>query len=577
MRACLKRFSPRHWKPAVIVVLAGMAIIGFATYSRLSFMSLCEAQRQEIEAEVMRTRTAFVSHVDRLLDYGDSTLRSVRAVYAHTHSNAAVLQHIAEAKAPRAAAFAGVVAGVDENGSVIFHTHDQSLLANKVNTSLEFFRSLQDDPRDRLYIDPTRVGRNTGLLQFRMIRPMVENGRFAGVVLLNVEPRLITDFYRSLNLGEHSISMLTTLDFRLLAREPAAKDYFSPVPGMEAWQALDLEAEPVGRLPTSVNIDGLPYTFYYARLKDYPLVAAIGVADEDAEKSLIAAERDFTWLTIGFTVTTVVVAGLLIAFANTNASLAAANETLNSAYRNLQRSNALLERSNADLEQFAFVASHDLQTPLRNIGSFAQLLDHRYGPQLDQDGREFLGFIVAGAQHMSGLVRDLLGYARVSSQGRTLLPMSASVAVAEAIDTLKDTVTASGAVIDVAPLPEILADSGQLEILFQNLIDNALKYRRPDVVPHVRIWAEPVDHGMWRFWVADNGIGIDPLYFDKIFVIFQRLHPVGCYPGTGIGLALCKRIVTRMGGEIGVESVPGEGARFHFTGIAADPAALRGT
>lgn len=556
-----------------IVALAGVAILGFAAYSRMSYLSLRLTQEAEILANVARTRTAFISHVDRLLDYGDSTLRSVRAVYAHTHSNEAVLSHIAEAKAPRADAFSGVVAGVDVNGVLIYHTHDRSLLNTTVNTDLEFFRTFRDDPSDRLFIDPTRFGRNTGLVQFRLVRPLVEQGRFAGVVVLNVDPRLINDFHRELKLDKHTLSMLMTRDVRLISREPAARngDPFTPVPGEDLWRQVDMEAAPVGRLPGSVVVDGVSYTFHYARLSDYPLVAVIGIADSALEESMAAPERDFAMMTVAFSVTTAVIAGLLVGFVRTNAKLAELNRAALEVNRDLKRSNALLERSNADLEQFAYVASHDLQTPLRNIGSFAQLVNHRYGAQLDEDGREFLKFIVDGAQHMSGLVRDLLGYARVSNQGRSLVPVSAAEVVAAVLGRLRDEVSENAAEIDVGPLPEILADMGQLEQLFQNLIENALKYRRPDVAPCIRLWAEPAGSGMWRFCVADNGIGIDSEYFEKIFEIFQRLHPVGRYPGTGIGLALCRRIVTRMGGEIGVRSQPGQGTTFHFTALAANP------
>lgn len=548
-------------------------MLGFAAYSRMSYLSLRETEEAEILANVDRTRTAFVSHVDRLFDYGDSTLRSVRAVYAHTHSNEAVLSHIAEAKAPRADAFSGVVAGVDADGVIIYHTHDRSLLNTTVNTDLELFRTFRADPSDRLFIDPTRYGRNTGLVQFRLVRPVVEQERFGGVVVLNVEPRLINDFHRDLKLGERSFSMLMTRDLRLISRDPAAADGnpVGPVPGEELWRQVDMDAVPVGRLPGSVVVDGVSYTFHYARLRDYPLVAVIGIAADALERSMAAPERNFAMMTIAFTVTTAVIAGLLVGFIRINAKLAEANRTALEANRDLKHSNALLARSNADLEQFAFVASHDLQTPLRNIGSFAQLVDHRYGAQLDEDGREFLKFIVDGAQHMSGLVRDLLGYARVSNQGRALAPVSAHGAVAAVLDRLRDVVSENAAEIEVAPLPEILADRGQLEQLFQNLIENALKYRHPDVAPRIRLWAEPDGSGMWRFCVADNGIGIDPEYFEKVFEIFQRLHPVGRYPGTGIGLALCRRIVTRMGGEIGVRSEPGQGSTFHFTALAANP------
>ena len=553
--------------PAIVVLAAILVIAVFSTFSYQSYLSLRQSEQEQLEDLAIRSRVAFVSHVDRMLEYADSTLRSVRAVYTHTRSNEAVQAHIAEAKAPRADAFAGVVAGIDRQGSVIFHTHDSRLLNTRINTDLEMFTTFRDDPTDRLFIDPTRKGRNTGLVQFRLVRPMAFDGAFQGIVLLNVEPHLVTDFYRSLNLGPNAISILLTTDAKLIAREPAASgpETQSQVPEPALWRALDLQAAPIGRLPVPLVIDGIPRIFYYAKLQNYPLIAAIGVAQSDIDVNMARPRRNLILLCAGFTLTTIIIAGLLAAFMWTNNRLIDTNALVRQANQHLRHSNALLERSNADLEQFAYVASHDLQTPLRNMSSFAQLLDHRYGSQLDADGREFIRFIVDGAQQMSSLVRDLLGYARVSGQGQALVPVHTTDIVHAALKTLSPQIEASGAHISLAPLPDILADTPQLESLFRNLLENALKYRMPGIAPKIRVWSEPVDEAMCRISVADNGIGIDPAYFDKIFVIFQRLHPPGAYDGTGIGLALCKRIVTRMGGEIGITSQPGQGAHFHFT------------
>ncbi len=235
-----------------------------------------------------------------------------------------------------------------------------------------------------------------------------------------------------------------------------------------------------------------------------------------------------------------------------------------------------LERSNADLERFAYVASHDLQTPLRTIASFAQLLERRYRGRLDADADEFIGYIVDGAQRVSQMVIDLLNYARIEGAGQPLRPVSCAELVQEILTNSRSDIEAVGATVQVAPdLPVVMGDRSQLSSLFQNLLDNAIKYRQPDRPLAIGISVTPIDDGQWEFTISDNGIGIDPQYFEQIFEFFQRLHPPDQGSGAGVGLALCRRIVHRMGGEIRVESHPGQGSRFLFTLLDPTEAAKR--
>jgi light-regulated signal transduction histidine kinase (bacteriophytochrome) len=224
---------------------------------------------------------------------------------------------------------------------------------------------------------------------------------------------------------------------------------------------------------------------------------------------------------------------------------------------------AELARSNADLEQFATVAAHDLQEPLRMVTSYMQLLARRYRGKLDSDADTFIDFAVEGATRMQALIRDLLTYARLGTQGRPFDPTDCNTVIAQALGNLQRAVEESGARVTCAPMPTVTADASQLQQLFQNLLGNAIKFRS-EQPPEVSVKADR--HGPeWVFSVRDNGIGIHPHYAERVFVVFQRLHSRAEYPGTGIGLAICKKIVERHGGRIWVESQPGTGATFYFT------------
>ncbi|MBX3439609.1 MAG: PAS domain S-box protein, partial [Planctomycetaceae bacterium] len=231
--------------------------------------------------------------------------------------------------------------------------------------------------------------------------------------------------------------------------------------------------------------------------------------------------------------------------------------------RRVAERTAELTARNQELEQFAYVASHDLQEPLRKVASCCQLLAEDYAERLDDNGREWIAFAVDGASRMRQLVTDLLEFSRVGTHGRTAEPTDSHHACEAALENLSNVINESGAEIICRPLPQVMADGLQLEQLFQNLIGNSIKYCSEER-PIVEIGAEP-EAGFWRFYVKDNGIGIDPEYHHRIFQIFQRLHRKEEYPGTGIGLAICKKVVERLGGRLWVESRSGQGSTFYFT------------
>ena len=222
-----------------------------------------------------------------------------------------------------------------------------------------------------------------------------------------------------------------------------------------------------------------------------------------------------------------------------------------------------LNRSNEELGQFAYIASHDLQEPLRMVASYTQLLARRYKGKLDSDADEFITFAVDGANRMQRLIQDLLAYSRVGTKGKELLETSSEDALEHSLLNLRGAIADSGALVTHDPLPSVLADEMQLVQLFQNLVGNAIKYQKAGT-PKIHISASKNGGTKWTFSVRDNGLGIDPQYFERIFVMFQRLHKREEFAGTGIGLAICKKIVERHGGTISVESQPGHGSNFLF-------------
>ncbi|HEX8160110.1 MAG TPA: ATP-binding protein, partial [Solirubrobacteraceae bacterium] len=239
----------------------------------------------------------------------------------------------------------------------------------------------------------------------------------------------------------------------------------------------------------------------------------------------------------------------------------------------LEHSNAELKRSNAELEQFASVTSHDLQAPLTTISMYAELLERRRGKDAYADAPDLVEGIRDATQQARALIRDLLEYSRAGKGRLTLEKISAAKIVDQALEALAGAIEQSGAQVTVGEMPTVLADRGNLCRVFQNLVGNAVKFTG-DRTPQVRIEAER-DDALWRFSIRDNGIGMNPIHAKRIFEPFQRLHGEEDYPGTGIGLAVCERIIDQHGGRIWVSSTPGEGSVFHFTLPAADAAAKR--
>jgi PAS domain S-box-containing protein len=338
----------------------------------------------------------------------------------------------------------------------------------------------------------------------------------------------------------------TDLDFRIKYYNPLAEDIFG-------YKAKDVLGRTVQEIHTKEKVEASRFDRAIERVRDtgeYKYIVEQKKGDGSRFiESRVSGIYDYQDRLVGFVLMS-----------------ADITDQKNSEYA-LKKYSEDLERSNKELEQFAYIASHDLQEPLRTVAGFTQLIGRRYKGRLGADADEFIPYILEGVNRMQNMIQDLLAYSRVGTEARPFETTDCGEAVKTAVSNLKAAIDDSGAEVAYDRLPVLKADGAQLVQLFQNLIGNAIKYRGGEPL---KIQISSVrENGLWKFSVRDNGIGFEPKYAEKIFKIFQRLHGKGEYEGTGIGLAVCKKIVERHGGGIWAESEPGKGATFYFTLPAA--------
>ena len=300
--------------------------------------------------------------------------------------------------------------------------------------------------------------------------------------------------------------------------------------------------------------DGSPYP-----IEECPIYAAYKDGKVHHRDDEVFWRKDSTCFPVTYTSTPIIEDGKIVGAVVTFRDITETKQ----AEEKLKKLSDELARSNADLQQFAYTASHDLQEPIMVVAGFVNLLAKRYKGKLDEKADEFIQHAIDGTKRMQVLIRDLLDYSRVESTGKRFKPTDCLSVLDKAVFNLQIAIKESGAIITHDDLPTVMADSQQLIRLFQNLISNATKFRGKEA-PKIHISAEQKEDE-WIFSVKDNGIGVDPRFSDQIFVMFQRLHAKKEYPGTGIGLATCKKIIERHGGRIWVESEQGKGSTFYFT------------
>jgi len=482
---------------------------------------------------------------------------------------------------------------VDASGSIV--CSGRPLTITRIPTNTEWFTKAVSE--GSFYFGSYRLGLVTGATEFSLSFPVEDNGAVKSVLSTTFN----LSWFRAIAAGSQlpEGTTLTVLDSsgKILAMYPDAGDWIGKSIGRS--KAVEMMQNNNDGMFRAIGLDGEKRLFGFTTMtgQGTNLRLMVGIPEKLAMEPV---KKVFFYIGVWIVFSTIVlitawVAGSLFALnkinrlVNVTKELSTGNlsirtgirsgrgdlgqlarafdsmaEALQERDRELEARTEELERSNEELEQFAYIASHDLQEPLRMISSYTQLLAKRYKDQLDNDANEFINYAVDGANRMQVLINDLLSYSRVGTKGEEFSHVDLNSVLEAVKANLKGVIEETGAVIKYSKLPTVMADNSQMIQLFQNLIGNAVKFRREGVTPEIEITSKK-EGNLFRFVVKDNGIGIDKKYLDRIFVIFQRLHTKEEFPGTGIGLAICKKIVERHGGEISVESAEGKGSDFNFT------------
>lgn len=566
LRALLRAVQPR-----VPLLIAGLGVLLVAVGFVLA-ESMLEHERAATataaDKEVASLARAYEEHVYQVVRRLDHALSHLRDEYEHDPREFVMR---AGWHSPLHADLAFQIIVTDAAGRLL---HSSLAPGGAVLdfSDREYFQVHRDDGEDRLYISKPLVGRISGktTLQFtrRLRRP---DGGFNGVMILSVSPDKLGGFYGVADVGQAGAVMLVGMDRVVRAWQSAMTQVGPGQPAVVGSLYPDrpffhLALPPHGVFRSMSAVDGIPRIIAYRRLKDQPLVVAVALGEAEAMAPF--EERRMAVRQVEAVVSVVVLAALFaLAWlvhrqARQQARLAAAQARLADTE---ERRTAELQRSNAELEAFAYAASHDLRQPLRTINSYLALLEQDLADRLDDDTREYLGFARNGAQRMDRLIVDLLEYSRVGRRTRPFAAHQAADIIEAATANLDAAIAEASATVTVAAgMPVVWGDADELVRLFQNLIGNAVKFRSPERPPEIHVDAVIFD-GMAEFRVADNGIGIPADCFDRIFQIFQRLHRRDQYDGTGIGLAVVRRIAERHGGRVWVESREGVGSVFHVT------------
>ncbi|WP_022851175.1 ATP-binding protein [Limisalsivibrio acetivorans] len=482
---------------------------------------------------------------------------------------------------------------VDNSGRIV--CSGRPITISRIPTNTEWFT--QAASADGFYFGTYKLGLVTGATEFTLAYPVTgRSGELNGILAASFNLSWFNRIAAESQLPEGATMTVVDSDGKILARHPDAEGLIGKGIGQSAMDKLKNERD---GMFTAIGLNGVERLFGFTTLSSLKtnVRLLVGIPKESAYS---AVDKVFFYITVwvAFSVLLLIsawIGGGMFVMRRINALVKATKkisegdltartglkygmgelgqlarafdtmaESLQQREEELGERTDELERSNEELEQFAYIASHDLQEPLRMIASYTQLLKKRYSDKLDEDAIEFIDYAVDGANRMQVLINDLLKYSRVGTKGEEFTHVNMNDVLDMVKANLKAPIEETGAVVEHGKLPTIMADSSQMVQLFQNLIGNAIKFRKEGETPKIEIFTEKKGK-FFRFGVKDNGIGIEEKYLERIFVIFQRLHTRDEFPGTGIGLAICKKIVERHGGEITVESISGEGSTFLFT------------
>lgn len=553
------------WQRSRVLVPAAVLLLGAVAIALIWYGYAGEIRRtEEVAREAAATRLESVTQA--LAEQVERTLTGVNVAtlylrHAWVVGPQAFEQAVANVRPAAIPDGASHVVVTGSDGGVSYATFPQ--MPGPVNyADRDYFQFQRDDPGDSLFVGKPVIGRLSGQLMIPCSRKITDGGnRFAGAVVMPVTPDELIRIDEHMGMGLHAGVSVVGTD-RVIRAAAARTPSLGAVPSVGAMVPASRPYFSAGQgsFTAAGSSDGETRLFAFRHLKHFPLVVVATETLADVHAALRPHHRELR-------VMSVAASAAIALFALTVAvlfwTLAQRNRTL------IEKSEAL-ERSNGELEQFAFVASHDLREPLRMVGSFMGLLERRLAGRLDDEARDYLAFARDGALRMDQMVLDLLEFSRIGRQRPPLRPVALAEVVAEAGRALAGAIEDAGGEIRIdPPMPTVQGDSLELSRLFLNLIGNALKYADPGRPPVVTVSAVR-DGAFWRIAVSDNGIGIASEHFDKIFGVFQRLHGRDKYKGTGIGLAICKKVVEHHGGRIWVESREGRGAIFLFTLPAAE-------
>ena len=542
----------RKFVPAAILGVAALSIvliwIGYAAEAAND----TKRALREAEIRLEGVAQALAEQVERTLSGLNIASLYLRHAWRHNHDQfGTVVDALRPATAP--AAELNVMVN-DANGWMVFSTYPKP--PAPVNFSeRQHFLIQKNSPDDRLFVSQPVLGKLSNRLMIPNSRKLLDaQGRFAGIVVVAIPADSLFSLEPHLNLGARGAATLIGMD-RVVRAAAANTPGTAPEPGTATSPDRPYFQAPDGVFQAVGSVDKADRLFAFRRLKEFPLVMVVSDTVADIEATTLPHRRELAVFALSVSTAVAVFALMLAHFVH----------TLSARNRALDAKSEELSQSNAELEQFAYVASHDLREPLRMISSFLTLLEKKIGAGLDQDGRDYLNFARDGAVRMDRLVLDLLEYSRIGRGRRPNAVVDLGAAMDEVRANLAAAISESGGTVEVlGRLPTVAGNAHELTRLLQNLVSNGLKYHTPGQAPHVSVSAAR-DGEYWMLSVADNGIGIAPEHHERVFGIFQRLHSRDRYEGTGIGLAVCKKVVERHGGRIEVLSGEGQGAVFRFT------------